>query len=130
MRVAVRVGLWGRVGDEEDVLGSEPRGWSSVRRRGGCGGGVREDCVFLIDGDTDADGIGDDAAIDGVDAGDDGVGEGYLLECGSFRTARAVERRMARTRSGSAEASTERVREATAKSRETLETVAIWELGM
>ncbi len=71
------------VGDEEDVVGIGAEG-DGVLFEGeeDAAAEFAEDCVFLIDGDTDADGIGDDAAIDGVDAGDDGVGEGYLLECG------------------------------------------------
>ena len=41
-----------------------------------------EDGVFLVDGDVDADGVGDDAAGDGVDAGNFGIGDGGVFEGG------------------------------------------------
>jgi len=43
---------------------------------------LAQDGVLLIDCDSNTDGISYDASLDGIDAGDDGIGEGDLLEGG------------------------------------------------
>ena len=65
-----------------------------------------QDGILLADADADADGVDDLATFDLIEAGDVGIRHGDLGEGGVLRTSRATLRRMARTWSGSALAST------------------------
>ena len=75
---------------------------------------LSEDDVALVGADADLDRIGDGTAFDLVDAEDDGIGDGDVLNSGSLRTSLATLARMAMTLSGLALASTLTLRVATA----------------
>ena len=89
-----------------------------------------QDGVLVVDGDADADRVGDDAAGDGIDAGDDGVGEGDLQEgriVAHGQGGKAKEFEDAVGVGGGVDGESEGGDGEVAG---VLETVAIWELGM